>query len=78
MTTCVASGSGNLHFRETLCRGQSCGQATWVSSVTFRGCPQNRLSGYLLVIPFLLLSDSSYEFDITASSTLFSKKKFAF
>ncbi|XP_034706600.1 L-aspartate oxidase, chloroplastic isoform X2 [Vitis riparia] len=45
MTTAVAAGSSKLHFRETVCRGQSCGQASWVSSVTFKGCPQKGLSG---------------------------------
>lgn len=45
MTTAVAAGSSKLHFRETVCRGQSCGQASWVSGVTFKGCPQKGLSG---------------------------------
>lgn len=45
MTTAVAAGSSKLHFRETVCRGQSCGQASWISGVTFKGCPQKGLSG---------------------------------
>lgn len=45
MTTTVAAGSSKLHFRETVCREQSCGQASWVSGVTFKGCPQKGLSG---------------------------------
>ncbi|RVX08825.1 L-aspartate oxidase, chloroplastic [Vitis vinifera] len=68
MTTAVAAGSSKLHFRETVCRGQSCGQASWVSGVTFKGCPQKGLSGYLFGISFLVLSESSYEFDATATT----------
>lgn len=52
MATGVAARTSNFHFGGIRCKGQSCQQASLVSSLTFNGCIQRELSWYLIRIFF--------------------------
>lgn len=53
MATGVAAGTSNFHFGGIRCKGQSCQQASLVSSLTFNGCIQRELSWSFGVSRFL-------------------------
>ncbi|KAI3474885.1 hypothetical protein Pfo_030196 [Paulownia fortunei] len=44
MATSVASGSGQLHFKDTIYRGQGCRQAYWVHNIAVPKCMQKEFS----------------------------------
>ncbi|KAL0343996.1 UNVERIFIED_CONTAM: L-aspartate oxidase, chloroplastic [Sesamum angustifolium] len=44
MATSVASGSGRLHFKDPVYRGQGCRQAHWVQNIAVPRCMQKELS----------------------------------
>ncbi|KAL2240518.1 L-aspartate oxidase, chloroplastic [Sesamum indicum] len=44
MATSVASGSGRLHFKDTVYRRQGCRQAHWVQNIAVPRCMQKELS----------------------------------
>lgn len=44
MATSIAIGSGNLPFKEMVCRGQVCRQSSSVSGITFQRFVQKELS----------------------------------
>ncbi|KAJ6965758.1 hypothetical protein NC652_003593 [Populus alba x Populus x berolinensis] len=44
MTTSIAGGSSNLHYRLSFRQAKGCRQASWISSLTFNGCLRNEIS----------------------------------
>ncbi|KAJ6751631.1 hypothetical protein OIU85_002097 [Salix viminalis] len=44
MTTSIAGGSSNLHYRLSFCQAKGCGQTSRISSLTFNGCLRNDIS----------------------------------
>lgn len=46
MTTSIAGGSSNLHYRLSFRQAKGCRQSSWISSLTFNGCLRNEISWY--------------------------------
>uniref|UniRef100_A0A6N2MB10 L-aspartate oxidase n=1 Tax=Salix viminalis TaxID=40686 RepID=A0A6N2MB10_SALVM len=44
MTTSIARGSSNLHYRLSFCQAKGCGQTSRISSLTFNGCLRDDIS----------------------------------
>ncbi|KAJ6775746.1 L-ASPARTATE OXIDASE CHLOROPLASTIC [Salix koriyanagi] len=44
MTTSIAGGSSNLHYRLSFCQAKGCRQSSRISSLTFNGCLRNDIS----------------------------------
>lgn len=47
MTTVLPAGSGTLHYRVTIYKGQQFRRNSWVSVAAFKRCMQKDLSWYL-------------------------------
>ncbi|KAL0377428.1 UNVERIFIED_CONTAM: L-aspartate oxidase, chloroplastic [Sesamum radiatum] len=60
MATSVASGSGRLHFKDTVYRGQGCRQAHWVQSIAVPRCMMKELSWSHGVSKGLLTKKQNY------------------